>query len=291
MNIPPIWTEGHYQNTDRNGRSHTFAAYGWSFESLEDARRCAVARAKRIYNYIVVDMAADGSLDEYEYADGPIREEIVHKLMGDDGLIAVVTRNRYGALILNTADVCFVDVDFPPVRGDGFFDSIKLAFSPLRRDARRDALRQQTVDRMQDWAADNPGRGFRLYRTPEGLRLLFTDRLYDPAADETAQLFGQFGADPLYVRLTKRQECFRARVTAKPWRCGCPKPPGTFPWENAAAEESYRHWERQYTEINDRYRACELLSVFGTIADIESLRTVIEYHDRQARVKSGAALA
>ena len=291
MNIPPIWTKGYYRNTDSTGHSHTFAAYGWSFESLEDARRCAVERAERIYNYVIVDMAVDGSLDEYEYADGPTREEIVRELAGDDGPIAVVTRNRYGALVLNTADVCFVDIDFPPVRGDGFFDSLMLAFSQQRHDARRDALRQQTVDRVQHWAAENPGRGFRLYRTPEGLRLLFTDRLYDPVADETARLFEQLGADPLYVRLTKRQECFRARLTAKPWRCRYAKPPSTFPWEDAAAEESYRNWERQYTETNNGYRACELINVFGVIVDIESVQRVVECHDRESRVESTAPLA
>ncbi|MCA9103509.1 MAG: hypothetical protein KDA63_20285 [Planctomycetales bacterium] len=291
MNIPPIWTKAYYENTDRDGGHHRFAAYGWSFESLDEARRCAVERAKRIYRYIVDDHAEDGSLSEYEYSLGPIREEIVQELPGDDAPVAIVTRNRYGALVLNTAQVCFVDVDFPPPRTDGFFDALTMAFSPARREARRDALRQATIDRVTKWVQRNPERAFRLYRTPQGLRLLFTDRLYDPTSDETANLFEQLGADGLYVRLTKRQECFRARVTAKPWRCGCKKPPNTFPWEDKTAEDAYRQWEREYTELNVRYRACELYQTYGDVADIPSLRAIVRYHDQTARIDTGAPLA
>ena len=291
MNIPPIWTKGRYQNTDRDGRSHTFAAYGWSFESLEDARRCAVDRARRIYNYVVDGRGEGDWLDEYEYSDGPVREEIVEEISGDAGPIAIVTRNRYGALVLNTANVCFVDVDFPQPIPMGFWDAVKMAFNPQRREDRREALRQETIDRVMLWADEHPQRAFRLYRTPEGLRALFTDRLYDPTSDDTASLFEQLGADGLYVRLTRRQECFRARITAKPWRCGRKKPPTTFPWEDAEEEDAYRRWQRDYTEANERYRACELYQCFGDVADIDSLRTVVEYHDRTCRVESGAALA
>ncbi|MEZ6068734.1 MAG: hypothetical protein R3C10_00400 [Pirellulales bacterium] len=290
MNIPPIWTKAYYENTDRDGGHHRFAAYGWSFESLDEARRRAVERAKRIYRYIV-DESGDGALVDYEYSAGPIREEIVETLCGDEAVIAIVTRNRYGALILNAANVCFVDVDFPPVQSSGLLDALKLAFSASNRQGRRDALIQATFDRVADWAEHNPQRAFRMYRTPSGLRLLFTDRLYDPTADETANLFEQLGADGLYVRLTKRQECFRARVTAKPWALRLQEAPNTFPWEDKTAEDAYRQWEREYTELNVRYRACELYQTYGDVADIPSLRTIVRYHDQTARIDTGAPLA
>ena len=94
MNIPPFWIKGHYNDTDQEGGNESFAAYGWSFDSLEEARQRAVERAKRIYNALRNDEA----LSQYEYFDGPIREEIVGGVKVENELIAIVTRNCYGHL-------------------------------------------------------------------------------------------------------------------------------------------------------------------------------------------------
>ena len=57
-----------------------------------------------------------------------------------------------------------------------------------------------------------PGFGFRIYRTRAGFRLLVTSGTFDPSAAETLALLKEFGSDPLYIRLCKAQECFRARL-------------------------------------------------------------------------------
>ncbi len=49
----------------------------------------------------------------YAYGDRPLREEIVRSVAGDGERAAVVTRNSFGCLVLNTAGVLFVDVDLP----------------------------------------------------------------------------------------------------------------------------------------------------------------------------------
>jgi hypothetical protein len=192
---------------------------------------------------------------------------------------------------LNTSQVLFADVDFPRPASGGLIDSILALFSPKRRDAKRQAVIAETIGRVESWAKENPARGFRMYRTREGLRLLFTDKLYEPKSDETAAILSGVQADPMYVKLTQAQECFRARLTAKPWRCGCTRPPASFPWANAKAEEVFRKWERQYTQTDASYRACEFVRQVGQAAGIPEIDTVAAAHDRGARASSNAPLA
>jgi hypothetical protein len=169
-------------------------------------------------------------------------------------------------LVLNCANVLFVDVDFPRSQSLGFLESILLAFSRKRREARREATVQAKIGEVEQWAGRNPDRSLRLYRTKEGLRLLFTDRLYNPTADETSAILAELKADPLYVTLTRKQECFRARLTSKPWRCGHPRPPNSFPWDSPEAEAAFRKWEDAYTKNDAKYKVCDLIREFGSPA-------------------------
>ena len=47
----------------------------------------------------------------YEYSDRPLREETIQEIRNGDGISAVFTRNSYGAIVLNTNRVMFVNVD------------------------------------------------------------------------------------------------------------------------------------------------------------------------------------
>ncbi len=56
------------------------------------------------------------------YLDRPMREPVLREVKKDNGeLAAVVTRNSYGCLVLNTARVMFVDVDLPELKPEGGF--------------------------------------------------------------------------------------------------------------------------------------------------------------------------
>jgi hypothetical protein len=195
MNTPPFWARDAYQADDSAGRRHRFCACGWSFASLEDAKAQAFARAKRIFEAVLGGQTPE----RYAYDDRPIKEEVVDAVRGSAGPIAVITRNRHGALVLNT--------------------------------------------------------------------------------------------DPMYLRLTQKQECFRARLTSKPWRCGCPRPPNTYPWTDPQAEAVYRRWQAAYTQTDAGFRVCELLQTYGEPADIEAIGQVVEAHDRLTRVESSTPLA
>jgi hypothetical protein len=254
---------------------------------MDDARQQAVARAKRVFDLL----AAGEKPSSYGYFDRPVKEEIVKDVREGGRQIALITRNRYGALVLNSANVLFADVDFPPAKAGGIVEALAFLFMPKKREAKRAALAVQTAERITQWAKSHPERGCRLYRTAAGLRLLFTDRLYDPTAADTLALLREVGSDPMYVRLTQQQECFRARLTAKPWRCGCARPPNAYPWEDAEAERRFRQWEKQYTERDAGYRACELLATFGSMADLAAVRAVVAAHDQGARIQKPAPLA
>lgn len=73
MRIPPYWAKETHTGLDRKGRQQSFAAYGWSFESLAAAKNDALARAGRIFDRLT----SDGRVDTYDYLEHPLRQEIV----------------------------------------------------------------------------------------------------------------------------------------------------------------------------------------------------------------------
>jgi hypothetical protein len=287
MNIPPFWAKTRYEERGRKGQSEVFFGNGWSFHSLQEAQRKAAEQAKRVF-----DMVTSGQTPaRYEYHDRPIKEEIVDELHANGGRIAVITRNRYGALVLNTDQVLFVDIDFPREAAVGWIERMMMCFNRSKREARRAAVVDAELARIRTWAVANPERGFRMYRTKEGLRLLFTDRLYQPNSAETRSLLDGLGADPLYVKLTLKQECFRARLTSKPWRCGAGRPPAGFPWESRDEEAKYRAWQADYERRDAGFKICEHVADIGQAVPLEPLRVVVETHDRLCRVDAKTPLA
>jgi hypothetical protein len=286
MRIPPYWTKGHYSAEDVHGKKQKFSAWGWSFDSPEAAQEDGAARARRIFDYVTNQQKPD----TYDYLEHPLREEIVESIENGSKQTAVITRNRYGALILNCVSVCFVDIDFPVPKPLGFWAGIFSIFSSKKtetpEDTQGDAIKQVT-----DWSGQNPNRSFRLYQTAAGLRLLFTDRTYDPVSSEVGDLFQTLGSDSLYQKLTLKQACFRARLTPKPWRCGCKRPPYDYPRESTEKEQIYARWLQTYESKSQAYGICRLIQTFGVDTQDEIIRDVIKKHDTYACSNSGKPLA
>ncbi|HZK81527.1 MAG TPA: hypothetical protein VFC46_10680, partial [Humisphaera sp.] len=235
MNIPKYWARSD------NPAPGSFSCWQSSNVSLEDAQRDANARALELAR----KFQAGASLDRYSYGDRPLREEVVQTLTDNNGNdVAVVTRNLYGALILNASSAMFIDVDFAShgqiAPTGGFFR--RLFFGKESPD---DA-EQRCLKQIRAWAARQPGVGLKIYRTCAGLRCLVTNQTFDPTRPHTIELLRDIGSDPLYVRLCQSQACFRARLTPKPWRCGTPLPPARFPLNSAAAESSFNQWRTEY---------------------------------------------
>lgn len=278
MRIPTHWVRGEYSGQDQQGRPRRFWAWGWSFCDLAEATAMAAQRARRIFDHFVQGQTPN----TYDYLEHPLREEIVQSYGESGETAAVITRNRYGSLVLNAANVCFVDVDYPNTETKGLIGSIKALFSAKKIREQAAAAQAETMQRVRQWATRNPRRSFRLYRTAAGLRMLMTDRLYEPNSAEVATLFDELGSDALYRKLTQKQECFRARLTPKPWRCDCKRPPNRYPWETPKAEKAYRKWQEGYERESKKWGTCHFIEAFGAEAADETIGGIIELHDQAA---------
>ncbi|MCA9243029.1 MAG: hypothetical protein KDA32_03670 [Phycisphaerales bacterium] len=277
MHIPPFWARGSYTGRLPDGREHTCDAWGWSSESEAAARVMGVDRAKRVFD----KLARGERPDRYDYAVKPLREEVVERLQYGSELIGVITRNRYGALVLNTPSVAFVDIDAPTnVAGGGLLNALLGLFSAKRRVEGEAANREATRARIDQWIAANPGRAGRLFDTAAGWRMLMTDKRYDPTSNETRRLLEELGSDIAYRKMTERQACFRARLTPKPWRCGVSAPPTAYPWTFAEDEARARAWAREYESGIRDYSICREVKRFGREASDPVIAAIAKAHEK-----------
>lgn len=133
----------------------------------------------------------------YKVLDEPVLDKLTY---GSEDL-GLITENSYGAVILNTDSMLIIDID---IRGDNHLDELakypEQAISALHILEEKDNL------------------NFRIYETAGGLRAIETTKEWRPMSYNTKKVMTSVYADPLYVGLCWSQECFRARLTPKPWR-------------------------------------------------------------------------
>jgi hypothetical protein len=214
----------------------------------------------------------------YAYGERPLREEILQEFQHEGQVAAVISRNSYGSLILNTPNVFFADIDLRP---RSLLSALRDGLSRLIGRP-RPSQEQEIVQRVAQITDTTPGLGMRLYRTCNGFRCLAISETFAPTADSTGQLLDRLGSDPLYVKLCRTQECFRARLSPKHWRCGIPRPPSRFPWPDPQSEQAYRDWEATYQDKSQSYSTCAFIGEFGTSNIAPAVKTVVTIHDRIA---------
>lgn len=284
MNIPRYWAKEMHAVRDLQGKVRSFACWRWSDTSIEEAREAAKALVMEIARKFL----AHEKLDRYSYGERPLREEIIEVIRNrGNEAVAVVTRNAYGALVLNAARVMFVDIDFPRESGlKSFLRTVRKRFGTTALSPEADRLRE-----IEQWTRTNPTWSMRVYRTFGGFRCLVTDRVFHPARESTLEVLRSLHSDPLYIRLCQRQECFRARLTPKPWRCGIEKPPSRYPWETQEAERKYRQWESRYRLAASRYTTCNLVKHIGSSQIHPDPDLILSVHDRLACLGADRKLA
>ncbi len=324
MNIPRHWAEARSQHREK-GRQVTVRRFGWSANSPDEAERMARERVAEALQKILggASLARFEPKVAYNGADGvPIREEVVAE-HGD----CVLTRNSYGALCLNTPDVLFADVDFEDRSAGNYGCLLILAIiagaviaglmtgSPLvglfgviggcllaawwfakgqnlllRLQGGADRLAQH---RVADFLATHPEWRLRIYRTPAGLRVLAVHRTFAPGDPEVAPFFQALKCDPVYVRMCERQQCFRARVSPKPWRIAVgPIRPRTGVWPLAPhALPAREAWVKEYHAKAADFAACRFLTELGNGTPHEKVRAVQELHDRLCRADTELPIA
>jgi len=289
MKFARYWARGTAEATGRNGAFVSAVARGWSNENPEEARRCARERAAKVAAALAT---GDMSRQQYFYGERPLPEPIVRDFRNEDGeTIGVVTRNSYGSLVLNTQELMFIDVDDGESAGaQPAGDLISSVLSLFGRRRAPAPVAAGPVERAERIAREK-GLGVRAYRTASGYRFLITNYGFSAASGEAESLMKQFGADPLYVRLCKAQECFRARLTPKPWRVNVPQPPVTFPFEGDSERARFAEWERRYNGVITRYATCRPAGSYGGALMERRFSPLIGYHDQVTNVSTGLPLA
>lgn len=287
MKIPAHWAHAEAEAVDERGRRVVQSCWRSSDVSQEDAWQRALAAAQRM----VQSLVSGQPLNRYPYASGPLREQVLDRILGSAGdLTGVVTQNSYGSLVLSTERVLFIDLDFPPTAPG---ESVRSFFRRLVRQETRssDAAREQQSRELLDaFLRGWPQASGRIYRTYGGLRVMATHALFDPAADSTRSLLEKAGCDPLYVRLCRAQQSFRARLTPKPWRCG--QPACTISWPRSdAQQQEFEDWQRSYAKRQERYATCRLLACFGRGEVHPEAAPLVELHDRLTRAGEPLELA
>lgn len=269
MNFPRFWARG---------ESGGFSAWRWSDGSIDEAKRAAQAAAERL---AMLFRTKQLPADKYGYGNRPLREPVLRELRNAAGeLEAAVTRNSYGCEVLNTSGALFVDIDLPePKKGGGLFGSL------FGKHAEPEDPAKAAIAKAGAWAQANPGWNWRIYRTRGGLRLLATHALFDPADPVCEKVFAAVDADPLYRRLCRTQECFRARLTPKPWRCKIGTPPARWPFANPGEEQEFANWDSKYQAACKAKATCQLIDQ-GPGKIHEELKGILTLHDQMTRAAS-----
>ncbi len=269
MRIARYWSMAHH-TLGEISRS----AWGSSDVSQANAEADAARRAVHACEVALSGGRPGRANDTWYYPERALPELVVERIERPRGdLAAAITINRYGASILNTDAVAFVDVDCPEQTSVGVVGRLFGARTQAGPEP------QDYLDRLAAWAREAPGRGARAYRTAGGLRYLVITPHLRPKAPETEALMRRLGADELYTRLCAAQDCFRARLTPKPWRLGLETrhlPYGRL----ARSEPDDERWLARYAEMSREYAVCRLIDTFGDARPRDEISTrIIDLHD------------
>lgn len=151
---------------------------------------------------------------------------------------------------------------------------------------------EEVIERTRAWCSAHASLGPRLYRTAAGLRVAISGQPLQARGPDSQRILEELGSDPLYRRLCDVQECFRARLSPKPWRIECGQPPARFPFADAVKEQAYRQWQRGYEAAAVNFATCELLDVYGGDGDAHpGVASLLNLHDGLTGVGKSLPLA
>ena len=214
--------------------------------------------------------------------------------------LGIITRNRYGADILNADTVMFLDWDvhLPPRQGwDGLKERISVLFKSRHLEAAQRGQDQRVqaaktaLEATIRSKASELSLGMRLYETCNGLRGIVTSSRFDPTDSVALDLMTYLCADPLYVKLCRLQNTFRARLTPKHWRIGLDERPLEKPSITPAETAQMMRWLKQYQARGQQYATARLIAEFGSSSTDELVEQVVKLHDERCKVTSGLKLA
>jgi len=234
------------------------ACYGGSNISIEDARRAAREKAEKIQRKIA------GEKRLFEDYESEIREELLQTIDPRN----VITRNRYGARVLNTENMLILDIDKPkPAAGGGLAGLFKKKDARPPKEQIFDMVKTLATTKYQSYA-------FRIYETYQGARVIVLGRDFDPRDSQTKKMMDEFNCDPLYTLLCVKQGCFRARLTPKPSRMKLRGFKVKYPREGDDSE--FQRWVLDYESVSRNFSVCKLIEQIGSG---QYVNDVVRLHD------------
>jgi hypothetical protein len=333
MIVPNFWAEARAQYR-RNGKQITIKRFGWSDASQEDAQHNAQARAADALTRAVSGEPLPRRERKVPYNGGnglPIREEVVARFgetvitrnsygarcLNTPGVLFAdidfpegpgwrTVRRTALFLLAVVAVVVYQSAAAGKSLGTlwtaaaiGALLTLLLASSianVIHRLVVRAKGGQEAIARAQvlRFMGTRPDWLVHVYRTPAGLRLLATHRLFDPLEAEVAECFQALGTDPVYVAMCLNQHCFRARLSAKPWRIGIEGPlkprPGVWPVSPERLPER-RAWLERYDRAAAGFAACRFIESLGSGASAPAAQAVQQLHDELCQARSSLPIA
>ncbi|OUS27550.1 hypothetical protein A9Q99_13970 [Gammaproteobacteria bacterium 45_16_T64] len=317
MIVPKYWSESKTKKVV-GGRQFTIKRFGWSDESELEAKKHADSRLNDAVQTLERDgdVRRIDHKTSYNGAEGiPIREEVMSTHQD-----VVISRNTYGALCLNTPDVLFADIDFEysipfTINMIAFVVLLSLAsvaalffqqwffqtwaafavgvvialmltstlagFINSLVQRITGGQEAKALKRIKQVSSENTALHLRLYRTPMGYRVLVMNDVYSPTSEEAIRLLTDLQSDATYIQMCKNQQCFRARVSPKPWRIGIErlKPnSGVWPIKSERLRERTR-WVSIYDKKARSYASCHYLLALGSNKVHKKAEFVRKIHD------------
>lgn len=326
--IPRHWAAVRETHTFPGQGPFALTIHGSSDVSVEDARRDARERMDAL-------VAAGGPEQEHDsgleyYPSRRLPEELLEEVHGEDGtLIAAVTRNRYGAAVLNTDALLISDVDLPQ-------EDVGRSRSRRGRAGKRPGLLSRLFGggAKHDAEGESSANGSAADGNHDAAAL--PDELGGPGSGERGRVHAElltsirdFGArhPELGVRTYRTRHGFRllvsgadahpaseqaralmAEVRSDPLYMLLCRVHDTYrarltpkPWRvevdrfeslgtRAATDPEHRDWVRRYRDASAQVAVCRLLEVTGPAPSAEEQR-IIDLHDRATRPESGLPLA
>lgn len=254
MNIPPYWVRKEQRVGD-----FTCRLAGFSHSSMQAAWKMLQQHAVIMQKFFATAPTESSvqrmraALRELRGQDGDSYEVcLLEPVWQTVDAANVITRNHYGALVVNSTDTCFADVDTAPESLWEFVKGLFGAGSPPER---------RLLDVMRQIHAEHPKLSMRLYRTAKGWRVLLAGEGIELDSPLVDTLFRRLHVDPLYRDLCRKQACWRARLTPKPFRLQLPPCPQAECSEDAASVQA--EWVQEYERACEGHAVCRLVESFG----------------------------
>ena len=265
MNLFKFWTS-EKATILIEGETREIHVWGGSNVSVEEAKVRAREKAGLIQRRV------NGDHDVFRGYEADIREEVL-KVIDEK---TVISRNRYGAQVLNVESLMILDIDKP-----------KFELASIFKRGPKDP-KEKIYEMVRKFAASPKYDmfGFRIYETFQGARVIVLGRDFDAREGDTQSMMRDFNTDPLYALLCHKQNCYRARLTPKPARMKMKGFRVHYPRETE--DPKFTQWLKEYEYQSRNFSVCKFIEQVGAgYSPTEAVRL----HDEMTGVNYNLPLA